>query len=108
MLSLLVACRGPNAGTFCSPTLQGRIGAEAPLAAHPTSAGDSAAYERRVAALDDVVVVSACRTALCKARRGGFKDTPVDDLVAAVLKETIRRTGVEPEVGGWCWGGERL
>jgi acetyl-CoA acyltransferase 1 len=47
---------------------------------------------------DDVVIVSSCRTALCKAKRGGFKDTPVDDLIAAVLKETIRRTGVEPEV----------
>jgi acetyl-CoA acyltransferase 1 len=47
---------------------------------------------------DDVVVVSACRTALCKAKRGGFKDTPVDDLIAAVLKDTIRRSGVEPEV----------
>jgi acetyl-CoA acyltransferase 1 len=45
-----------------------------------------------------VVIVSACRTALCKAKRGGFKDTPVDDLISAVLKDTIRRTGVEPEV----------
>lgn len=66
---------------------------------HPTSAGDSAAYERRAVSADDVVIVSACRTALCKAKRGGFKDTPVDDLIAAVLKETIRRSGVEPEVG---------
>lgn len=30
---------------------------------------------------------------------GGFKDTPIDDLVIAVLKETLRRTGVQPEVG---------
>ena len=75
------------------------------MAGAPASAGDSAAYERRPLACDDVVVVSACRTALCKAKRGGFKDTPVDDLVAAVLKETIRRTGVEPEaVGDVCFG----
>ena len=47
---------------------------------------------------DDIVIVSACRTALCKAKRGGFKDTPVDDLIAAVLKDTIARSGVEPEV----------
>lgn len=72
---------------------------EQQMGAHPTSAGDSAAYERRAVSCDDVVIVSACRTALCKAKRGGFKDTPVDDLIAAVLKETIRRTGVEPEVG---------
>ncbi|GAB4821728.1 hypothetical protein N2152v2_008774 [Parachlorella kessleri] len=65
----------------------------------------SAAYERRASTLDDVVIVSACRTALCKAKRGSFKDTPVDDLIAAVLKDTIRRTGVEPEaVGDVCFG----
>eukprot|EP00887_Chlorella_sp_A99_P006474 scaffold3.g6474.t1 len=75
------------------------------VACHPTSAGDSAAYERRSVSLDDVVIVSAVRTALCKAKRGGFKDTPVDDLVAAVLAETIRRTGVEPEaIGDVCFG----
>ena len=80
-------------------------GAEPQLTAQPTSAGDSAAYERRTVSSDDVVIVSACRTALCKAKRGGFKDTPVDDLIAAVLKDTIRRTGVEPEVGARTKGG---
>ena len=43
------------------------------MAAQPTSVGDSAAYERRAVSCDDVVIVSACRTALCKAKRGGFK-----------------------------------
>lgn len=72
---------------------------------HPTSASDTVDYERRAATDDDVVIVSACRTALCKAKRGGFKDTPADDLIAAVLKETIRRTGVEPEaVSDVCFG----
>ena len=28
---------------------------------------------------------------------GGFKDTPIDDLVVAVLKATLKRTGVKPE-----------
>ena len=28
----------------------------------------------------------ACRTAICKAKRGGFKDTLADDLLAPVLK----------------------
>lgn len=118
------------------------------MAAQPTSVGDSAAYERRAVSSDDVVIVSACRTALCKAKRGGFKvrgqqgptvlllcrlrcylsrqppspcastrehathitrlarlqDTPVDDLVAAVLAETLRRSGVEPEVRPALWG----
>jgi acetyl-CoA acyltransferase 1 len=70
------------------------------LAAAPTGAGDSAAYARRGPALDDVVIVTACRTPLTRARRGGLKDTPADDLVAAVLKETLRRSGVEPEAVG--------
>ncbi|GAB4816938.1 hypothetical protein N2152v2_003984 [Parachlorella kessleri] len=46
---------------------------------------------------DDIVIVSACRTALTRASKGGFKDTPPDDLVAAVLKETLARTGVKAE-----------
>ena len=70
------------------------------LSPQPTSAGDSAAYERSSGSLDDVVIVTACRTPLCKARRGGLKDTPPDDLVAAVLKETLRRSGIEPEAVG--------
>ncbi|THU56221.1 hypothetical protein C4D60_Mb11t15010 [Musa balbisiana] len=32
---------------------------------------------------------SACRTALCKARKGGFKDTHPDDLLAPVLKAQL-------------------
>lgn len=67
---------------------------------NPTSVGDSASYQRRLVSLDDVVVVSACRTPLTKAKKGGLRDTPPDDLVATVLKETIRRTGVEPEAVG--------
>lgn len=31
---------------------------------------------------------SACRTPICKAKRGGFKDTLADDLLAPVLKVT--------------------
>jgi len=65
-----------------------------------TSAGDFAAYQRKTVDLDDVVIVSACRTPLCRARKGGLRDTPADDLVATVLKETIARTGVEPEAVG--------
>ncbi|KAE8699542.1 3-ketoacyl-CoA thiolase 5, peroxisomal [Hibiscus syriacus] len=42
----------------------------------------------------------ACRTPICKSKRGGFKDTPADDLLAPVLKALIDRTKVNPsEVG---------
>jgi acetyl-CoA acyltransferase 1 len=93
--------RAAHSSSRALHTLQGADAPAAPgLAAHPTSAGDSAAYERRPASLDDVVIVSACRTPLCKAKRGGLRDTPADDLVAVVLKETLRRTGVEPEAVG--------
>ncbi|KAK9811276.1 hypothetical protein WJX72_001035 [[Myrmecia] bisecta] len=70
------------------------------LEANDCSAGDSSSYERRAASLDDVVVVSALRTPITKAKRGGFKDTPADDMLAAVLKATLQRTGVEPEAIG--------
>jgi acetyl-CoA acyltransferase 1 len=70
------------------------------ISLNPTSVGDSASYQRRPVSLDDIVIVSACRTPLCRAKRGGLKDTPADDLVAVVLKETLRRTGVEAEAVG--------
>ncbi|XP_022728160.1 3-ketoacyl-CoA thiolase 2, peroxisomal-like [Durio zibethinus] len=60
------------------------------------AAGDSAAYHRTAAFGDDVVVVAACRTAICKAKRGGFKDTLADDLLAPVLKALIDRTKLNP------------
>ncbi|KAF3790922.1 3-ketoacyl-CoA thiolase 2 [Nymphaea thermarum] len=49
-------------------------------------AGDSAPYHRTAAFGDDIVVVAAYRTAICKAKRGGFKDTHPEDLLASVLK----------------------
>ncbi|CAK0784137.1 3-ketoacyl-CoA thiolase 2, peroxisomal [Coccomyxa viridis] len=60
------------------------------------SAGDSAAYERRGAASDDIVVVSALRTPITKGKRGGLKDTLPDDMMEAVFRATIQRTGVNP------------
>ncbi|MCD7469087.1 3-ketoacyl-CoA thiolase 2, peroxisomal [Datura stramonium] len=41
---------------------------------------------------DDVVIVAAYRTAICKSKRGGFKDTLSDDLLAPVLKAVIEKT----------------
>ena len=87
-------------------------------------AGDSAGYERRASGLDDVVIISALRTPMCKvgtewsslsvslqilltiaaklcmlqAKRGALKDCPADDMLAAVLQATVDRTGVDPKV----------
>lgn len=44
---------------------------------------------------DDVVIVSALRTPICKAKRGGFKDTRVEDLLGTVFKASLDRTGVD-------------
>ncbi|KAL9235671.1 hypothetical protein vseg_010412 [Gypsophila vaccaria] len=60
------------------------------------SAGHSGAYERNGAYDDDIVIVAACRTAICKAKRGGFKDTLADDLLAPVLKAVIEKTKINP------------
>eukprot|EP00252_Welwitschia_mirabilis_P015391 TRINITY_DN3383_c0_g1_i1.p1 TRINITY_DN3383_c0_g1~~TRINITY_DN3383_c0_g1_i1.p1 ORF type:complete len:464 (-),score=108.32 TRINITY_DN3383_c0_g1_i1:176-1567(-) len=70
------------------------------LVASVCSAGDSAAYARNGDFADDIVIVAAYRTPICKSFRGGFKDTPADDLLATVLKALIDRTGIRPnEVG---------
>lgn len=64
------------------------------------SSGDDGTYHRNAAFGDDVVIVAACRTPICKAKRGGFKDTLADDLLAPVLKALIQKTNVKPsEVG---------
>ncbi|CAL8469403.1 g8944 [Coccomyxa elongata] len=66
------------------------------LQAKACAAGDSAAYERRASGTDDVVIVSALRTPITKAKRGGLKDTLPDDMLAAVFQATLDRTGINP------------
>uniref|UniRef100_A0A2N9F4Z6 acetyl-CoA C-acyltransferase n=1 Tax=Fagus sylvatica TaxID=28930 RepID=A0A2N9F4Z6_FAGSY len=73
---------------------------QSPLSASNCAAGDRAAYHRTAAFGDDVVIVAAYRTPLCKSKRGGFKDTLPDDLLAPVLKALIEKTNLDPsEVG---------
>ncbi|RKP07667.1 Thiolase, N-terminal domain-containing protein [Thamnocephalis sphaerospora] len=45
---------------------------------------------------NDVVIVSALRTPITRARRGPFKDTLADELLAAVLKAVLERTKLNP------------
>ena len=40
-------------------------------------------------------MVSALRTPITRAKKGGLKDTPADDLVATLLKATVDRTGID-------------
>jgi len=47
---------------------------------------------------DDVVIVSAVRTAIGKAKRGSFKDTHWTDLLVAALKGVISKSGIDPSI----------
>jgi len=49
---------------------------------------------------DDVVVVSALRTPITRAKKGGFKDTMPDDLLKATLEGVVKQSGIKPEVVG--------
>jgi acetyl-CoA acyltransferase 1 len=44
---------------------------------------------------DDIVIVSAVRTAIGKAKRGGFKDTHPTDMLSAVLSAAVDRAGLK-------------
>ncbi|KAF4723753.1 3-ketoacyl-CoA thiolase, peroxisomal, partial [Perkinsus olseni] len=49
---------------------------------------------------DDVVICAALRTALCKAKKGLFRDTFPEDMISPLLRAAIERTGVDPRTIG--------
>jgi len=54
---------------------------------------------------DDVVIVSAVRTAIGRAKKGSFKDTHPGNLLAAVLKGVLEQTCIDSAtVGDVCVG----
>ncbi|XP_039889580.1 3-ketoacyl-CoA thiolase, peroxisomal [Simochromis diagramma] len=54
---------------------------------------------------EDVVVVHGRRTAIGKAKRGGFKDTTPDELLSAVMSAVLKDVGLSPErLGDVCVG----
>lgn len=46
---------------------------------------------------DDVVICAAVRTPICRAKKGGLKDTAPEVMLATVLKEAANRAQVKPE-----------
>ncbi len=46
------------------------------------------------------MIVCAVRTPICKAKKGGLKDTPAEDLLATVLAAVVERTKIDPAVVG--------
>lgn len=56
-----------------------------------------------------MVITLSLRTPLTKARKGGFKDTELDYMVYALLKETLARSKIDPAlVEDVCLGNVRL
>ncbi|KAG8951528.1 3-ketoacyl-CoA thiolase with broad chain length specificity [Tulasnella sp. 419] len=46
---------------------------------------------------DDVVIVSALRTAITKGKKGGFKDTQPEEYLSAVLKAVYQSVNLDPK-----------
>jgi len=49
---------------------------------------------------NDVVIVAAVRTPICRAKRGGLKDTYAEDLLTPVLKSLLSRSKISPALIG--------
>lgn len=84
------------------PSSSSSSSGSASLSTSVCAAGESASnsYHRTAAFGDDIVIVAAYRTAICRAKKGGFKDTPAEDLLASVLKAVVEKTKLNPsEVG---------
>ncbi|KAI1789798.1 3-ketoacyl-CoA thiolase [Ganoderma leucocontextum] len=45
---------------------------------------------------DDVVITLAIRSPLCKAKKGGLKDTKSDEILYEIFKQTIARSSIDP------------
>jgi len=57
---------------------------------------------------DDIVITLAIRTPLTKAKKGGFKDSTVEYLAYAILKEVKERSNIDPAlVEDICMGNVR-
>jgi len=54
---------------------------------------------------NDVVITMAIRSPLCKAKKGGFKDTRTDELMLEMFKQSISHSNIDPAiVGDICVG----
>ncbi|EKG14025.1 Thiolase [Macrophomina phaseolina MS6] len=45
---------------------------------------------------DDVVITLAIRTPLCKGKKGGLKDTPLDGIMLKMLEQVIAKSNLDP------------
>lgn len=49
---------------------------------------------------DDVVICCAVRTAIAKAKKGGFRNSPAEDMLAPLFKAIVEKTKVDPAAIG--------
>ncbi|KAM5544401.1 hypothetical protein V8D89_002061 [Ganoderma adspersum] len=49
---------------------------------------------------NDVVIVAAVRSAITKAKKGGFKDTRPEEILSGVLTAAVKKAGVNPALVG--------
>ncbi|KAF9426661.1 3-ketoacyl-CoA thiolase with broad chain length specificity [Podila epigama] len=69
------------------------------LTVQPTAATSSSIPTKiGVKSADDIVIIDAVRTPMTRGKRGGFKDTVPEDLLAAVLAAVIDRTKIDPKL----------
>ncbi|KAF8924188.1 Thiolase, N-terminal domain-containing protein [Dissophora ornata] len=66
------------------------------LSGHGSSSPSAILTKIGVHSPDDVVIVDAVRTPMTRSKKGGFKDTVPEDLLAAVLIAIRERTNIDP------------
>ncbi|KAI8988416.1 Thiolase, N-terminal domain-containing protein [Mycotypha africana] len=59
---------------------------------------DKVANKIGVKSPEDVVIVSALRSAITRARKGGFKDSLPEEILAGVFKAIIEKTKIDPAI----------
>ena len=57
---------------------------------------DGVANKIGVKSPEDVVIVSALRSAITRARKGGFAQTTPDEVLAGVFQGVIKQSGIDP------------
>lgn len=70
------------------------------LSLSPSSSSSSAREHILTQHDDDVVIVCALRTAITKAKKGGFRDTPPELLLSHVLRAVYTRPALDPALIG--------
>ncbi|KAJ3243654.1 3-ketoacyl-CoA thiolase, peroxisomal [Chytriomyces hyalinus] len=64
----------------------------------PASAGSKSNNAKNAKSPDDVVIVAAVRSPLCKGGKGAFKETHPEYIMGETFKALIAKTGIDPAI----------